>query len=85
MFKIKGTKSQALIATGGIKVPKALILTDTNELDTPLTVGHMQGKFKLGVIKGTGHFIMEDDRSAMMKLINFVKCLKYPGMWTILN
>ena len=43
-----------------IKTPKALILTDTNELDTPLTLGQMQGKFKLGVIKGTGHFIMED-------------------------
>ena len=54
----------------GIKIPKALILTDTNELDTPLTVGHMQGKFKLGVVKGTGHFIMEDDPSAMMEQIN---------------
>ena len=53
-----------------IKIPKALILTDTNELDTPLTVGQMQGKFKLGVIKGTGHFIMEDDPNAMMEQIN---------------
>jgi pimeloyl-ACP methyl ester carboxylesterase len=53
-----------------IKTPKALILTDTNELDTPLTVGHMQGRFKLGVVKGTGHFIMEDDHASMMKQIN---------------
>ena len=63
----------------GIKIPKALILTDTNELDTPLTVGHMQGKFKLGVIKGTGHFIMEDDPNAMMEQINqFCQVFRIP-------
>ena len=63
----------------GIKVPKALILTDTNELDTPLTVGHMQGKFKLVVIKGTGHFIMEDDPSSMMEQINqFCQVFRIP-------
>ena len=63
----------------GIKVPKALILTDTNELDTPLTVGHMQGKFKLCVIKGTGHFIMEDDPAAMMDQINqFCQVFRMP-------
>ena len=63
----------------GIKVPKALILTDTNELDTPLTVGHMQGKFKLGVVKGTGHFIMEDDPAAMMEQINqFCQVFRIP-------
>ena len=63
----------------GIKVPKALILTDTNELDTPLTVGQMQGKFKLGVIKGTGHFIMEDDPASMMEQINeFCQVFRIP-------
>lgn len=62
-----------------IKTPKALILTDTNELDTPLTVGHMQGKFKLGVVKGTGHFIMEDDPAAMMEQINqFCQVFRIP-------
>ena len=62
-----------------IKTPKALILTDTNELDTPLTVGHMQGKFKLGVVKGTGHFIMEDDPASMMDQINqFCQVFKIP-------
>ena len=62
-----------------IKTPKALILTDTNELDPPLTVGHMQGKFKLGVIKGTGHFIMEDDPPAMMEQINqFCQVFRIP-------
>ena len=50
----------------GIRLPKALIVTDTNELYTPLIVGYMQGKFKFGVIKGIGHFIMEDDPAAMM-------------------
>ena len=63
----------------GIKVPKALILTDTNELDTPLTVGHMQGKFKLVVIKGTGHFVMEDDPAAVMEQINvFCQVFRIP-------
>ena len=63
----------------GIKIPKALILTDTNELDTPLTVGHMQGKFRLIVIKGTGHFIMEDDPNAMMEQINqFCQVFRIP-------
>ena len=62
-----------------IKTPKALILTDTNELDTPLTVGQMQGKFKLGVIKGTGHFIMEDDPASMMEQINeFCQVFRIP-------
>ena len=62
-----------------IKTPKALILTDTNELDTPLTVGHMQGKFKLGVVKGTGHFIMEDDPASMMGQINsFCQAFRIP-------
>ena len=62
-----------------IKIPKALILTDTNELDTPLTVGQMQGKFKLGVIKGTGHFIMEDDPESMMEQINqFCQVFRIP-------
>ena len=62
-----------------IRTPKALILTDTNELDTPLTFGQMQGKFKLGVIKGTGHFIMEDDPLSMMEQINeFCKVFRIP-------
>ena len=65
----------------GIKVPKALILTDTNELDTPLTVGHMQGKFKLVVIKGTGHFVMEDDPAAVIEQINvFCQVFRIPRL-----
>lgn len=65
----------------GIKIPKALILTDTNELDTPLTVGHMQGKFKLVVIKGTGHFVMEDDPAAVMEQINiFCQVFRLPRL-----
>ena len=62
-------------------LPKALILTDTNELDTPLTVGHMQGKFKLVVIKGTGHFVMEDDPAAVMEKINiFCQVFRLPRL-----
>ena len=62
-----------------IKTPKALILTDTNELDTPLTIGHMEGKFKLVVIKGTGHFIQEDDPKALIENIqDFINVFKIP-------
>ena len=39
----------------------------------------MQGKFKLVVIKGTGHFIMEDDPNAMMEEINqFCQVFRIP-------
>ena len=62
-----------------IRTPKALILTDTNELDTPLTIGHMEGKFKLVVIKGTGHFIQEDDPKALIENIqDFINVFKIP-------
>ena len=62
-----------------IKTPKCLILTDTNELDTPLTIGHMQGKFKLVVIKGTGHFIQEDDPKALIENIDdFINVFHIP-------
>ena len=43
-----------------LKVPKTLMVTSIDKLDIPLSIGHMQGKFKLDVILGTGHFIQED-------------------------
>ena len=62
-----------------IKIPKCLILNDTNELDTPLTIGHMQGKFKLVVIKETGHFIHEDDpKSVICNIEDFINSFKLP-------
>jgi len=63
-----------------IKVPKNLILNDTSELDTPLTIGHMQGKFKLTVIKGTGHFIHEDAPEVFLEYLDeFIKTFRIPN------
>jgi protein phosphatase methylesterase 1 len=63
-----------------IKVPKNLILNDTSELDTPLTIGHMQGKFKLTVIKGTGHFIHEDSPKVFLDYVEeFIKGFRIPS------
>lgn len=62
-----------------VKVPKMLLLTDTSELDTPLTIAHMQGKFKLSVVKGTGHFVMEDDPKAVNEQIeDFLSAFRIP-------
>ena len=63
-----------------IKTPKNLILNDTSELDTPLTIGHMQGKFKLTVIKGTGHFIHEDSPETFLEYLEeFIKTFRIPN------
>ena len=63
-----------------IRVPKMLILTDTCNLDTPLTIAHMQGKFKLTVIKGTGHHVHEDDPMKVNEhLVEFVNAFRLPG------
>ena len=62
-----------------VKVPKMLLLTDTSELDTPLTIAHMQGKFKLSVVKGTGHFVMEDDPKAVNEQIeDYLNAFRIP-------
>lgn len=34
----------------GLKVPKLLVLADTNRLDTPLTVAQMQGRFQMQLV-----------------------------------
>ena len=63
-----------------IKTPKNLILNDTSELDTPLTIGQMQGKFKLTVIKGTGHFIHEDAPDVFLEYLEeFIKTFRIPN------
>ena len=38
----------------GLKVPKLLVLADTNRLDTPLTVAQMQGRFQMQVVPQVG-------------------------------
>lgn len=39
---------------------KLLILAGRERLDTPLTIGHMQGKFQLILMNGMGHYLHED-------------------------
>lgn len=39
---------------------KMLVLAGRERLDTPLTIGHMQGKFQLVLMNGMGHYIQED-------------------------
>ncbi|XP_027150654.1 protein phosphatase methylesterase 1 [Coffea eugenioides] len=41
-------------------VPKLLLLAGTDRLDRALTIGQMQGKFQMVVVRHTGHAIQED-------------------------
>lgn len=55
-----------------VRVPKELVLAGTDRLDTPLTIGQMQGKFKLSVLSAVGHVIQEDSpESVAQTLIKF--------------
>ncbi|KAJ1391255.1 Protein phosphatase methylesterase, eukaryotic [Sesbania bispinosa] len=54
-------------------VPKLLLLAGTDRLDKSLTIGQMQGKFQMVVVRHTGHAIQEDvpDEFATL-IINFI-------------
>ncbi|XP_075108355.1 uncharacterized protein LOC107825366 isoform X2 [Nicotiana tabacum] len=54
-------------------VPKILLLAGTDRLDRALTIGQMQGKFQMVVVRHTGHAIQEDvpDEFATL-LLNFI-------------
>ncbi|XP_071737214.1 uncharacterized protein [Rutidosis leptorrhynchoides] len=54
-------------------VPKLLLLAGTDRLDRALTIGQMQGKFQMIVVRHTGHAIQEDvpDEFAML-ILNFI-------------
>ncbi|XP_050376321.1 uncharacterized protein LOC126793746 [Argentina anserina] len=54
-------------------VPKLLLLAGTDRLDRTLTIGQMQGKFQMVVVRHTGHAIQEDvpDEFATL-VINFI-------------
>ncbi|KAG6521771.1 hypothetical protein ZIOFF_018897 [Zingiber officinale] len=54
-------------------VPKLLLLAGTDRLDRSLTIGQMQGKFQMVVVRHTGHAIQEDvpDEFASL-IINFI-------------
>ncbi|KAJ4713798.1 Protein phosphatase methylesterase 1 [Melia azedarach] len=54
-------------------VPKLLLLAGTDRLDRPLTIGQMQGKFQMVVVRHTGHAIQEDSPEEFASLIlNFI-------------
>ncbi|XP_044510426.1 protein phosphatase methylesterase 1-like isoform X5 [Mangifera indica] len=54
-------------------VPKLLLLAGTDRLDRPLTIGQMQGKFQMVVVRHTGHAIQEDAPEEFVTLIlNFI-------------
>ncbi|XP_052189035.1 uncharacterized protein LOC127799238 [Diospyros lotus] len=53
--------------------PKLLLLAGTDRLDRALTIGQMQGKFQMVVVRHTGHAIQEDvpDEFATL-VVNFI-------------
>ncbi|KAH9574443.1 hypothetical protein CY35_01G057800 [Sphagnum magellanicum] len=54
-------------------VPKLLLLAGTDRLDRNLTIGQMQGKFQMIVIRHTGHAIQEDEPDEFANvLLNFI-------------
>ncbi|XP_038890776.1 protein phosphatase methylesterase 1 isoform X1 [Benincasa hispida] len=54
-------------------VPKLLLLAGTDRLDRTLTIGQMQGKFQMVVVRHTGHAIQEDTPEEFSNLIlNFI-------------
>ncbi|GMH14071.1 hypothetical protein Nepgr_015912 [Nepenthes gracilis] len=54
-------------------VPKLLLLAGTDRLDRTLTIGQMQGKFQMVVVRNTGHAIQEDVPDEFANLIlNFI-------------
>ncbi|KAL3513350.1 hypothetical protein ACH5RR_026067 [Cinchona calisaya] len=54
-------------------VPKLLLLAGTDRLDRALTIGQMQGKFHMVVVRQTGHAIQEDVPDEFANLIlNFI-------------
>ncbi|KAL5776204.1 hypothetical protein ACOSP7_009130 [Xanthoceras sorbifolium] len=54
-------------------VPKLLLLAGTDRLDRSLTIGQMQGKFQMVVVRHTGHAIQEDSPDEFATLIlNFI-------------
>lgn len=50
-------------------VGKMLVLASTDRLDTPLTIGHMQGKFQFEVVQSAGHSVHEDQPAEMANLL----------------
>lgn len=54
-------------------VPKILLLAGTDRLDRTLTIGQMQGKFQMVLVRHTGHAIQEDVPEEFASLVlNFI-------------
>ncbi|KAK2974097.1 hypothetical protein RJ640_020453, partial [Escallonia rubra] len=82
---IGGVYEQGPAAVGGARyeglsekflsspVPKLLLLAGTDRLDRALTIGQMQGKFQMVVVRHTGHAIQEDVPDEFASLVlNFI-------------
>ncbi|CAM9838039.1 unnamed protein product [Ectocarpus sp. 4 AP-2014] len=55
-----------------LPVPKLLIVAGMDRLDTELTAAHMQGRYQLKLVYGSGHSIQEDQPEETAKsIINF--------------
>lgn len=50
-------------------IPKILILAGTDRLDRALTIGQMQGKFQIIVLRNTGHAIQEDVPDELARIV----------------
>ena len=48
---------------------KMLVLAGRERLDTPLTIGQMQGKFQIVFMNGMGHYIHEDAPEQMAQIL----------------
>ncbi|XP_073119409.1 uncharacterized protein [Henckelia pumila] len=58
-------------------VPKLLLLAGTDRLDRTLTIGQMQGKFQMVVVRHTGHAIQEDVPDEFATLVlNFISHIR---------
>jgi protein phosphatase methylesterase 1 len=62
-----------------LRVPKILLTAEKERMDKELTIGQMQGKFKVVVIHGVGHNVHEDDyKSTAKELYKLLKDFRIP-------
>lgn len=60
-----------------VSIPKELVMAGPERMDKELTIGHMQGKFKLVNYNNVGHFVHEDNVKAFSDSAKeFVKIFK---------
>ncbi len=52
-----------------MKIPKMLLLADSDRMDKELTIAHMQGRFKLMVLENVGHIIHEDEPRKVAQIL----------------